>query len=82
MPRRRSDALLHALSVIAPGQPLREGVDRILQSGMGALIVVGDGIETERQRAFLAHSGCDEGQGPLFGPAVQVTVLPRHGILA
>ena len=35
--------MLHALSVIAPGQPLREGVDRILQSGMGALIVVGDG---------------------------------------
>ena len=43
MPRSRSDAMLHALSVIAPGQPLREGVDRILQSGMGALIVVGDG---------------------------------------
>ena len=35
--------MLHALAVIAPGQPLREGVDRILQSGMGALIVVGDG---------------------------------------
>lgn len=35
--------MLHALSVVAPGQPLREGVDRILQSGMGALIVVGDG---------------------------------------
>ena len=46
------------------------------------LTVVGDGIETERQRAFLAHSGCDEGQGPLFGPALQVTVLPRQGILA
>jgi diadenylate cyclase len=43
MPRRRSEAMLHALAVIAPGQPLREGVDRILQSGMGALIVVGDG---------------------------------------
>ena len=46
------------------------------------LVVIGDGIETEHQRAFLAHCGCDEGQGPLFGPAVQVTALPRHGILA
>ena len=45
MPGRRSAALLHAISVIAPGRPLREGVDRILQSGMGALIVVGDGPE-------------------------------------
>ena len=46
------------------------------------LTVVGDGIETERQRAFLADNGCDEGQGPLFGPALRVTVLPRHGIVA
>ena len=43
MPRRRSEAMLDALAVVAPGQPLREGLDRILQSGMGALIVVGDG---------------------------------------
>lgn len=45
MPGRRSAALLHAISVIAPGRPLREGIDRILQSRMGALIVVGDGPE-------------------------------------
>jgi diadenylate cyclase len=35
--------MLDALAVVAPGKPLREGLDRILQSGMGALIVVGDG---------------------------------------
>jgi diadenylate cyclase len=35
--------MLHALGMVAPGTPLREGFDRILQSGMGALIVVGDG---------------------------------------
>src|SRR4051794_29110465 len=29
--------------MVAPGQPLREGLDRILQADMGALIVVGDG---------------------------------------
>ncbi len=45
MPRRRSEAMLTALGAVAPGKPLREGLDRILQSGMGALIVVGDGPE-------------------------------------
>ncbi|CAN5131052.1 DNA integrity scanning diadenylate cyclase DisA [soil metagenome] len=37
--------MLDALAAVAPGQPLREGLDRILQAGMGALIVVGDGPE-------------------------------------
>ena len=32
-----------ALAKVAPGRPLREGLDRILQANMGALIVVGDG---------------------------------------
>src|SRR3954465_12936406 len=34
-----------ALRAVAPGTPLREGLDRILQAHMGALIVVGDGPE-------------------------------------
>ena len=42
---RRSIALLDALAAVSPGRPLREGLDRILQAGMGALIVVGDGPE-------------------------------------
>src|ERR1700674_5635263 len=37
--------MLEALAQIAPGQPLRAGVDRILQASKGALIVVGDGPE-------------------------------------
>jgi diadenylate cyclase len=37
-----SDALRAALAATAPGTALREGLDRILASGMGALIVVGD----------------------------------------
>ncbi len=45
MVRRRSETLLSALAAVAPGQPLREGLDRILQANMGALIVVGDGPE-------------------------------------
>jgi len=42
---RPSSQFLEALAVAAPGRPLREGVDRILQSGKGALIIVGDGPE-------------------------------------
>src|SRR5213082_3023579 len=37
--------MTEALAQVAPGQPLREGIDRILQANMGALIVVGDGPE-------------------------------------
>ena len=45
MAARRSAKLLDALAKVAPGAPLREGLDRILQGGKGALIVVGDGPE-------------------------------------
>jgi len=38
----RSEPLYRALRLVAPGTPLREGIDRILQAKMGALIVVGD----------------------------------------
>ena len=34
-----------ALRLVAPGTQLREGLDRILQARMGALIVIGDGPE-------------------------------------
>jgi diadenylate cyclase len=37
--------MIEALAAVAPGRPLREGLDRILQASMGALIVVGDGPE-------------------------------------
>ena len=43
MAQGRSEALYAALRLVAPGTPLREGIDRILQAKMGALIVVGDG---------------------------------------
>ncbi|MGH9157057.1 MAG: DNA integrity scanning diadenylate cyclase DisA [Acidimicrobiales bacterium] len=43
MIQRRSAAMVEALLAVAPGRPLREGVDRILQANKGALIVVGDG---------------------------------------
>jgi diadenylate cyclase len=37
--------MIEALGAIAPGRPLRDGLDRILQANKGALIVVGDGPE-------------------------------------
>ena len=45
MPLRRHLALTDALASVAPGTPLREGLDRILQGSRGALIVIGDGPE-------------------------------------
>ncbi|CAN5679832.1 DNA integrity scanning diadenylate cyclase DisA [soil metagenome] len=45
VPPRRGSKLLEALATVAPGKPLREGLDRILQAEMGALVVVGDGPE-------------------------------------
>ncbi len=43
MPELPAAAMLQALATVAPGTALREGLDRILQASMGALIVVGDG---------------------------------------
>jgi diadenylate cyclase len=37
--------MIEALGSIAPGRPLRDGLDRILQANKGAIIVVGDGPE-------------------------------------
>src|SRR3974377_1676311 len=37
--------MIEALGSIAPGRPLRDGLDRILQRNKGALIIVGDGPE-------------------------------------
>lgn len=43
MSSRYSPALRAALAQVAPGRQLRTGIDRILQAGMGGLLVVGDG---------------------------------------
>ncbi len=45
MQQASSEALWAALRLVAPGTPLREGIDRILQANMGALIVVGDSAD-------------------------------------
>ena len=41
----RSEALLAALRLVAPGSALRDGIERIIQARMGALLVVGAGPE-------------------------------------
>ena len=40
---RYSPVLRAALAQVAPGRMLRDGIDRILQAGMGGLLVIGDG---------------------------------------
>ncbi len=37
-----SEALRQALALVAPGTPLRDGLNRVLQAKRGALVVVGD----------------------------------------
>ena len=38
-----TDALHEALAVVAPGTPLRDGIERIVRAKMGALLILGDG---------------------------------------
>src|SRR5215203_4322545 len=40
-----AEALHSALAAVAPGTPLRDGLDRVVRAKMGALVVVGDGPE-------------------------------------
>ncbi len=44
-PGHRHDGLHLALRDVAPGTPLREGLDRIVRAKMGALVVVADGTD-------------------------------------
>jgi diadenylate cyclase len=38
-----SDALHEALALVAPGTPLRDGIERIVRAKTGALLILGDG---------------------------------------
>ncbi|HLN43241.1 MAG TPA: DNA integrity scanning diadenylate cyclase DisA, partial [Acidimicrobiales bacterium] len=40
-----SSAMADALALVAPGQPVRDGIERVLQANRGLLLVVGDGPE-------------------------------------
>lgn len=43
--RLKDDEILEVLKIVAPGTPLREGMDNILRARTGALIVLGDTSE-------------------------------------
>ena len=47
MHKRLSPQMLQALSVAAPGTPLRDGLDRIILAHTGALVVVGESTEVQ-----------------------------------
>jgi diadenylate cyclase len=42
---RQDPRLLRALDMVAPGTPLREGIDNVIHASTGALIVIGDADE-------------------------------------
>ncbi len=50
---RKDKTLLSALSQVAPGTPLRSGLDDIIRAGLGALIVIGE----PNRLAFLFSGG-------------------------
>ena len=65
------------------GLPADEGdagiVRAIVQIGHAlGLTVIAEGVETEAQRDFLAACGCDEAQGYLFAPPLDVALATRH----
>ena len=41
----QTDRVRHLMALLAPGTPIREGLDRIVNGGTGSLIVLGDGPE-------------------------------------
>ena len=51
--------LMDIIVTVAPGSPLREGIDYILDAGIGALIVIGydDDVEKVRDGGFSIN--CD-----------------------
>jgi len=49
------DVMLQALAAVAPGTPLREGLDHVISARTGALIVIGDerGVESISNGGFV-----------------------------
>src|SRR2546428_5938085 len=72
--------MTEALAGVAPGRPLREGLDRILQANMGALIVVGDGPEVLAicSGGFLLHAEVTPQRGSELGKMDGAIILASH----
>ena len=45
MDLKEQDVITEILKMIAPGTPIREGLDNILKAKTGALIIIGDSKE-------------------------------------
>lgn len=52
---QHDDVMLQALAAVAPGTPLREGLDHVISARTGALIVIGDerGVESISNGGFV-----------------------------
>jgi EAL domain-containing protein (putative c-di-GMP-specific phosphodiesterase class I) len=63
-----------------PADPSDAGiVNAIIQMGQALkLDVIAEGVETEVQRAFLLRAGCDEFQGYLYAPALDVRAFEER----
>jgi diguanylate cyclase (GGDEF)-like protein/PAS domain S-box-containing protein len=63
-----------------PGDDSDAGIVRaILQMARAlGMKVIAEGVETEAQREFLQHAGCDEFQGFLFAPALDALSFERR----
>lgn len=61
---RNGSLALETLERLAPGTPLRQGLERIIQSGKGAIIVLGDGSKV----AEISSGGFRLAQPVLFTP--------------
>lgn len=61
---RNGSLALETLERLAPGTPLRQGLERIIQAGKGAIIVLGDGAKV----AQISSGGFRLAQPVLFTP--------------
>lgn len=61
---RNGSLTLETLERLAPGTPLRQGLERIIQAGKGAIIVLGDGAKV----AEISSGGFRLAQPVLFTP--------------
>ena len=66
MKEEREESFLKTLKILAPGTPLREGLENVLKAKTGALIVVGDGAEVENITAGGFDIDCEYSPNNLY----------------
>lgn len=78
---RSDDNFIKVLKTLAPGTPLREGLENVLRAKTGALIVVGDGDEIESITAGGFDINCEYTPNNLYELAKMdgAIILNRSG---